>query len=317
MSHPFRFGVINEQMLPPSDWIAHVRQVEANGYATLLLRDHVVPDFFGDQYAPLVSLMAAANATSTLRVGTMVLDNDYRHPVMLAKEAATLDALSGGRFELGLGAGWLRTEYEQSGLSFDSAGVRISRLEESIQILKGLWRAEPFTFHGEHYQVTAINGVPKPLQRPGPTILLGGGHKRMLTLAGSAADSVGILTSSVASGTMIADPAECTPAAVTQKLEWIRQGAGDRYPQIELSLIPTFIFTDQRRSATEQWLARKGWSSTSIEEAWVMPAVFIGTVEQIVEEIVARRAQYGFSYYVVSDKQMTEFAPVVERLAGK
>jgi probable F420-dependent oxidoreductase len=173
--HPFRFGVINEQMKAPSAWFDHVRRVEALGYTTLLLRDHVVPDFFGDQYAPLVALMAAASVTTTLRLGTMVIDNDYRHPVMLAKEAATLDCLSGGRFELGIGAGWLRTEYEQAGVPFDRAGVRIDRLEESIRVMKGIWAEAPTTFAGQHYQVTGINGVPKPLQRPHPRLLIGGG----------------------------------------------------------------------------------------------------------------------------------------------
>src|SRR5689334_5596624 len=135
----FRFGVINESMYPADAWLAHVRHIEALGYATFLIRDHFVPDFFGDQYAPLVALMAAASATTTLRIGSLVLDNDYRHPVMLAKEAATLDVLSGGRLELGLGAGWLRSEYNRAGLPFEAAGARISRLEEAIAIIRGLW----------------------------------------------------------------------------------------------------------------------------------------------------------------------------------
>src|SRR5690349_5605416 len=137
-TRPFRFGVINESMLAREAWFAHVRQVEALGYATFLIRDHFVPDFFGDQYAPIAALMAAACATTSLRVGTLVLDNDYRHPALLAKEAATLDALSGGRLELGLGAGWLRNEYERAGLPYDSAGTRIERLDEALRVIKGL-----------------------------------------------------------------------------------------------------------------------------------------------------------------------------------
>ena len=192
--HPFRFGVINEQMKAPAAWFDHVRRVEALGYATFLLRDHFVPDFFGDQYAPLPALMAAAGVTSTLRLGTMVIDNDYRHPLLLAKEMATLDCLSGGRVELGIGAGWLRTEYEQAGLVFDRAGVRIDRLEEAVRVIKGFWADQPLTFTGAHYQITGIDGVPKPLQRPHPPLLIGGGKERMLRLAGRVADIVGILT---------------------------------------------------------------------------------------------------------------------------
>ncbi len=311
--HPFRFGVINEQMKAPSAWFDHVRRVEALGYTTLLLRDHFVPDFFGDQYAPLVALMAAASVTTTLRLGTMVIDNDYRHPVMLAKEAATLDCLSGGRFELGIGAGWLRTEYEQAGLPFDRAGVRIDRLEESIRVMKGIWAEAPTTFAGQHYQVTGINGVPKPLQRPHLPLLIGGGKERMLKLAGREADIVGILTSDVSSGTLISDIRERMAAAVHQKIDWIRQGAGDRFDQIELSLIPTIIFTDDRRSHIESLIRQQGWDIT-VEAVLQMPSMLIGSVEEMAQDLQTRRESYGFSYYVVADDQMEAFAPVVARL---
>jgi probable F420-dependent oxidoreductase len=313
--HPFRFGVINEQMKAPSAWFDHVRRVEALGYTTLLLRDHFVPDFFGDQYAPLVALMAAASVTTTLRLGTMVIDNDYRHPVMLAKEAATLDCLSGGRFELGIGAGWLRTEYEQAGLPFDRAGVRIDRLEESIRVMKGLWAEAPTTFAGQHYQVTGMNGVPKPLQRPHPPLLIGGGKERMLKLAGREADIVGILTSDVSSGTLISDIRERMAAAVHQKIDWIRQGAGHRFDQIELSLIPTIIFTDDRRSHIESLIRQQGWDIT-VEAVLQMPSMLIGSIEEIAQDLQARRESYGFSYYVVADDQMEAFAPVVAQLGG-
>jgi probable F420-dependent oxidoreductase len=311
--HPFRFGVINEQMKAPSAWFDHVRRVEALGYTTLLLRDHVVPDFFGDQYAPLVALMAAASVTTTLRLGTMVIDNDYRHPVMLAKEAATLDCLSGGRFELGIGAGWLRTEYEQAGLPFDRAGVRIDRLEESIRVMKGIWAEAPTTFAGQHYQVTGMNGVPKPLQRPHPPLLIGGGKERMLKLAGREADIVGILTSDVSSGTLISDIRERMAAAVHQKIDWIRQGAGHRFDQIELSLIPTIIFTDDRRSHIESLIRQQGWDVT-VEAVLQMPSMLIGSIEEIAQDLQTRRESYGFSYYVVADDQMDSFAPVIEWL---
>ena len=314
--HPFRFGVINEQMKPPSAWFDHVRRVEALGYATFLLRDHFVPDFFGDQYAPLPALMAAASVTTTLRLGTMVIDNDYRHPLLLAKESATLDALSGGRFELGLGAGWLRTEYEQAGLAFDRAGVRIDRLEEAIQIIKASWADEPATFAGQHYRVTGINGVPKPLQRPHPPLLIGGGKERMLKLAGREADIVGILTSDVSSGSMVSEIKERTPSAVAQKVEWIRQGAGARFDQIELSLIPTIIFTDDRLGETNALIQQQGWNITA-EEVWQMPSMLVGSIDQMVADLQERRTHYGFSYYVVSDEMMENFAPVVAQLSAQ
>jgi probable F420-dependent oxidoreductase len=173
--HAFRFGVINERTAAPNAWIAHVRQIEAFGYSTLLIRDHFAPDYFGDQFAPIAALTAAACATNSLRVGTLVFDNDYRHPVMLAKEAATLDLLSGGRLELGLGAGWLQSEYNQAGMAYDPPAVRIQRLSEAITVLKGLFAELPLTFAGAHYTINELNGFPKPAQRPHPPILIGGG----------------------------------------------------------------------------------------------------------------------------------------------
>jgi probable F420-dependent oxidoreductase len=313
--HAFRFGVLNETIAPRLAWLDQVRRVESAGYATFLLRDHFVPDFFGDQYAPFIALMAAAAATRTLRVGTMVAANDYRHPLMLAKEIATLDALSDGRVELGIGAGWLRSEYEQAGLRFESAGTRIERLAEAIAVMTGLWRGEPFEFQGQHYQIAHVAGMPPPVQQPRPPILVGGGHRRMLTLAGQVADSIGVLTSSVASGTLVEDPRERMPAAVREKLSWIKAGAGERFAAIELGLIPTLIITDRRREATQEWLASKGWQGIAVEDAWSMPSVLIGSVDQVAEDLARRHAEYGFSYYVVGDGQFEAFAPVVARLA--
>jgi probable F420-dependent oxidoreductase len=314
---PFRFGIINEQLLPAGAWVAHVRQAERYGYATFLIRDHFVPDYFGDQLGPVAALMAAANATETLRVGSLVIDNDYRHPVILAKEAATIDMLSGGRLELGLGAGWLETEYRQAGLPYDPAKVRIDRLEEAIQVLKGLFAEGPLTFSGEHYTISGLNGFPKPAQRPHPPLLIGAGQKRMLRLAGREATIVGILTTSVATGVVADTPDERLPEAVAQKLAWVREGAGARFDELELSLVPSIVITQRRRQETEQLIQRKGWGGISVEQVWEMPSVFIGSIEQIGEDMEARRAQYGFSYYVVSDEVMDSFAPVVARLAGR
>jgi probable F420-dependent oxidoreductase len=315
-ARPFRFGVINEMTMPAFQWLEHVRRVETLGYDTFLIRDHFVPDFFGDQLAPLPALMAAAAATTTLRVGTLVLDNDYRHPVMLAKEAATLDQLSGGRLELGLGAGWLRREYDVAGMPYDSAGVRISRLDEALRVIKGLWDAGPFCFQGEHYRVDGIDSYPKPAQQPRPEILIGGGKPRMLRLAGRHADIVGFLTTSVASGTVEDDPAERLASSVAQKVEWVREGAGSRFDQIELSLIPSIAQTTDRRTWAEQTIHSRNWQGITVDDVLDMPSMFAGSLDEIAGQMIQRRDRYGFSYYVVSDQVMEDVAPLVAMLRG-
>jgi len=314
---PFRFGVIHEEVQSAATWANHVHRVEDLGFSTFLIRDHFVPDFFGDQPAPLVALASAAALTTRLRVGTMVLAVDYRHPVMLAKEAATLDLVSGGRFELGLGAGWLRREYESAGLVFDSAGTRIERLEETIRIVDGLFGAGPISFSGKHYTITDLDGHPKPVQRPRPPILIGGGRRRVLNLAGRTADTVGILTTSVATGTVVDEAAERLATSVAQKLAWVREGAGPRYDDIELSLIPTLVFDDDRAAAASHLIATRGWTGVSVPDVLAMPSVFIGTVDAIVEQMEERRTRYGFSYYVVSDRQLDRVAPLVSQLTGR
>ena len=316
-SRPFRFGVIHEEPRDAPAWPGHVRRIEELGFSTLLIRDHFVADFFGDQPAPLLALASAAALTSRLRLGTMVLAADYRHPVMLAKEAATLDSLSGGRLELGLGAGWLRREYDGAGIPFDPIGVRIDRLEETIRILEGLWGDGPFSFAGKHYTVADLDGYPKPAQRPRPPLLIGGGRRRILTLAGRTADVVGILTTSVATGTVVDDASERLAGAVAQKLAWVHEGAGARYQDIELSLIPTLIFEEDRDRAAASLIAARGWQGVTPADVFEMPSVFIGSLDEVADQMEARRARYGFSYYVVSDAQLDRAAPLVARLAGR
>ena len=313
---PFRFGVICEQMQSAEEWVTKARQAEDYGYATFLIRDHFIREPFGDQLAPLIALMAAANATKTLRVGSLVLDNDYRHPVMLAKEAATLDLLSGGRFELGIGAGWLRSEYEQAGMVFEPAGVRVSRLEEAIQVLKGLFAGQPLTFVGDHYTITDLNGFPKPAQRPHPPILVGAGSKRMLGLAAREADIVGILPKALPDGTISEEITERLPATLAQKVEWVRQAAGERFDELELNMVITPLFSEHRRQRAEQLAHERGWSGIAAQDVLDMPSIYIGTPDQIVEDLLRRRERFGFSYFVVSDASMEAFVPVVSRLAG-
>jgi probable F420-dependent oxidoreductase len=315
-AHPFRFGIINEQMTTRADWTERAQRAEALGFSTFLIRDHFVPDFFGVQFAPVAALMAAAAATTTLRIGTLVFDNDFRHPVVLAKEAATLDLLSDGRLELGIGAGWLRSEYAGAGLDYDTAGVRIDRLDESLQILKGLFGEGPVQFSGCHYQIEGLEGYPKPVQQPGPPILIGAGKPRMLKLAGKVADIVGIMTSSVATGVVVEDVSDRMWAAVERQVALVREGAGDRFPDIELSTVATFIITDDRHAATEQLIAKRRWSGVTPEQVWSMPAIFIGSLDQIAADMHLRREQLGFSYYVIDSASVDRVAPIVERLAG-
>jgi probable F420-dependent oxidoreductase len=318
MHHPFRFGVINEQMTTRRAWVEQARRAEELGYATFLIRDHFVPDFFGDQFAPFAALMAAADATTTLRVGTLVIDNDYRHPVVLAKEAATLDLLSDGRFELGLGAGWLRTEYDKSGIPFETAGVRIDRLAEAIHLLKALFADAPASISGAHYTLTDLAGYPKPLQRPHPPILLGGAGKRVLALAAREADIIHFLPSTIATGTIVDNPRDRLSATLAERIAWVRQHAGARFDNIELGPSTTIVIAGDRRAATERLIDDNGWRDHDIDVAqvWGMPGVFIGTVDQIAADMVERRERFGFSYFVVPSAQMDECVPIVERLAG-
>ncbi len=313
---PFRFGVINETPLPAEEWVAHVRRIEELGYSTFLIRDHLTPDFFGEQFAPLIALMAAAGITSRLRLGTLVIDNDFRHPALLAKEIATLDLLSGGRVELGLGAGWMRREYDAAGLNYDRAGLRIDRLEESIAVLKGLFADGALSHAGAHYQIDELANFPRAAQRPQPPLLIGGGKRRLLTLAGREADIVSILTTSVASGSVQDDATERLAPAVRQKLDWIRTGAGERYDDIELSLVPTLLQTDDPRQRAAELIAERGWNGVTVDDVLAMPSLLFGSEDEMIDTLVRRRDEYGFSYYIVSDQDVDQLAPIVARLAG-
>lgn len=314
--HPFRFGVVNDSKVSPESWIEHVRRIESLGFSTFLIRDHILPDFFGPQLGPIAALAMAAAVTERLHVGTLVFSNDFRHPAFLAKEAATLDALSGGRFEFGIGAGWMRSEYDAAGLELDRAGTRIERLEESLQIMRGLLRGERICFEGEHYQVEGLENYPPPVRSDGPPLLIGGGKPRMLRLAGKYADIVSVLTTSVGSGVVDDAPDERMAAEVERKLGWIREGAGERYSEIELSLMPALIESRDRRRTAVDIIEQRGWNGLSPEDVLEMPSMLIGTCDEIAETMLERRERYGFSYYVMSDGDLDMAVPLVERLAG-
>src|SRR5438132_10996650 len=226
---PFRFAVQEHSALGAKAWADRARLVQSLGYSALY-----VPDHFGEQFGPIAALMAAADATTTIRVGALVFDNDYRHPVVLAKEVATLDLLSDGRFDFGLGAGWLASDYTQAGIPYDSPGVRIERMEEGLRIIKGLLAGGSFSFTGKHYKITDLEGWPLPVQKPHPPVLIGGGGRRMLRLAAREADIVNV-NFDLREGRVSRRTARSGFADVTvEKLAWIKEAAGERFEQLEL-----------------------------------------------------------------------------------
>jgi probable F420-dependent oxidoreductase len=312
---PFRFGLLGQNVRSAAELIETARRAERTGFATFLLRDHFIEEPFGHQLAPLTALATVAGATQRLRVGSMVLCNDYRHPVLVAKEVATLDLLTGGRFELGLGAGFSRPEYEAGGLPYDPPGMRVDRLAEALQVFKGLFGAAPFTFGGRFYTVTNLDAFPKPAQRPHPPILIGAGGRRMLAIAAREADIIGLQTASLASGRNTPDPSGLLAETITEKIEWVRKEAGARFDQIELSIVSSIVVADNRREAAEQLVRARGWDGLPVERVFEMPSIFIGSVDQIVEELEGRRERYGISYYVVPDTSLEVVTPIVARLA--
>lgn len=307
--HPFRFAAQISNSASAKEWAETARKVEDLGYSTLTLSDH-----FGDQLAPVPAMAAAAAATSTLRIGTLVFDNDYKHPLILAKEAATLDLLSEGRLEFGLGAGWMRADYEQAGLVYDPPGVRIDRFEEGLAVIKGLMADGPFSFSGKHYTIAEHEGRPKPLQRPHPPIVIGGGGKRMLSIAAREADIVSV-NPDLRDGLGGAETApNATPASTTQKVGWVKEAAGERFSDIELNVLVGFcMITDSPMSIAEAMAPAFGGITPA--QALQVPICLIGSVGFMIEELQRRREEWGFSYIGI-EGPWEAFAPVVSRLAG-
>jgi probable F420-dependent oxidoreductase len=311
MAHPrkFRFGIQCNNALPAMTWTETVQRAETLGYSTVFLPDH-----FGDQLAPLPAMMAAASATTALNVGALVFDNDYKHPVVLAKELATIDLLSEGRVEFGLGSGWMRSDYEQSGIPYEEPKVRVERFFEAVEIIRGLWGPDPVDFSGEHYQISDLNGFPKPHRPGGPKLLIGGGAPRMLRFAGKHADIVGI-NPSIHSGSIDADAArDAGLDRFEQKLQWVREGAGDRFEDLELNVLVFLAACSEDTSALAEMAG--AMFATTPELARRTPTCVIGTEDQICEELNDRRDKWGLSYYVFQSDAMETMAPIVARLSG-
>jgi probable F420-dependent oxidoreductase len=312
MGHPrtFRFGVQLAGAASAAEWSALARRAEDLGYSTLFLPDH-----FEDQLAPVPALVAAADATSTLRVGTLVWGNDYKHPVVLAKEAATIDVLSGGRLEFGLGAGWLNTDYERAGIGKDPAGVRVARLGEALNVVRGLWGDGPFSFSGKHYRITDLDGLPKPVQRSGPPVIVGGGRPRVLALAGQHADIVG-LNPALTKGVVDAEAAHDTiPERLDEKVRWLREGAGERFDDLELNILVFLVnVADGARSELEGTASLFG---VTPEQLVASPYAWVGSVGEVCDDLRAARDRWGTSYFVVQgEAAMEAAAPVVAELTG-
>jgi probable F420-dependent oxidoreductase len=308
---PFRFGLIVHDTGSAKEFTELARKAEGLGFSTLFVPDH----FIDHQLAPVVALAHAAAVTDSLRIGPLVLGNDYKHPVVLAREAGTLDLLSNGRLELGIGAGWMTADYEKTGMSLDRPGVRIARLAESIEILKGLFADGPFTFSGEYYRVTELDGQPKPVQRPHPPFIVGGGGPKILALAAREAQIVGVNANLRSGDGNSPDAAHSlTSAATDAKLEALRAAAGSRFSELEIQTLVGFVHVAEHTSGIIDAMA----SSFGVdrEDARMAPVTLVGTEEEIVELLEERRARWQMSYVVLPDDALDACAPIVARLAG-
>jgi probable F420-dependent oxidoreductase len=308
---PFRFGVNARSAGLRAEWREKARKIENLGYATL-----TVPDHLTDLIAPLPALVSAAEATRTLRVGTMVLNNDLRHHVLLARDAAAVDIMTDGRLQLGLGAGSIRSEYNQAGLEFDRGAIRVGRLAEAVTIIKRLLEGETVTFVGQHYRVNDHHIGPLPVQKPHPPILIGGNGPHLLALAAREADIIGFSGITFRNGgSAPPDLSGWTQSEVDQRVRLVRELAGERYENIELSaLVQLVIVTDDRQKAAEGLTAR--WTQLTVDGILQSPYVLIGSVDEIVEDLQIRRERWDISYYVVQEPYLDVFAPVVARLAA-
>ncbi len=308
---PFRFGVQLQKSASGAEWAEQARRIESHGYDIATMPDH-----FDAQFAPVPALQAVLSATTTLRASALVFDNDYKHPLVLAKELATMDVLSGGRVEIGLGAGWMIADYEQAGMTYDRAGVRIDRFVEGLAVIKGVMGAEPFSFEGTHYTIRNHDGFPKPLQSPHPPVIIGGGGPRVLGIAAREADIVGV------NGTLHAGVigpeaiSTMTRDAVDEKIAIVADAAraAGRLDHIEMNVRAFFVsVTDDRDAQIAAMAGMIGVDDQMIAES---PFALIGNVDEICETLVARREAFGFSYVIVGAAEIDDFAPVVAQLAG-
>ncbi|RDH79640.1 TIGR03621 family F420-dependent LLM class oxidoreductase [Mycolicibacterium moriokaense] len=308
-NRPIRFGTGGGGVADRDRLIAAARRAEDIGYSTFSMADH-----FGLPLAPLIALQAVADATKTLRITQTVLAQDFRHPAVLAKELATLDVLSGGRVEIGLGAGWMQTEYDQAGIPFDAATARVARLEESAIILKGLFGDSPFSFSGEHFCISNLDGTPKPVQRPHPPILIGGGGRKLLAAAARHADIIQVMPRIRPPGQPI-DAAEFSATTYRSKIDHIKAVAGERFSRIELGtqlLLATV--TDDPDGTLERFAA--GYHLRG-EDLRASPLVAVGSLSEVCVKLIGLRDEYGLNYFACPmGVKPSSLAPIIEKVAG-
>jgi probable F420-dependent oxidoreductase len=313
---PFRFLATVDENLSFAELASLARKAEAVGCSSFVLPDHVIGQYGA---VPLLAMVAAS--TERLRVGTFVLNVCLRHPAVLAQDLATLDALSGGRLEIGLGAGSNKPEFDAIGIGFEPVGVRINRLAEAVAVLKGCFAEGPFSFAGEHYTITGHDGAPKPAQRPHPPIFLGGGGKRLLTLAAREAQIIGLAPRLVSGDRPRVDAWSLTAAATEEKISWIRAAAGDRFGELELNTYPqggpTVVTDDPRPEARRRVdrIREQTGVELTIDEILDSPHTFVGSIKDLTHKFVDLRERFGISSFLVDD--LDALAPVVEDLAGR
>ena len=311
-AHPrrFRFGVEMPRPFDGMSWADSARRLEDLGYSTLL-----VPDHFHSGLGPITAMATAAAATTTLRVAPMVLACDFRHPAVLAKELASIDVLSEGRLEVGLGAGYNPLDYSRTGIAYDPPGVRVDRLIEHTHVLRALFADGAADFDGTHYRIGGLDGTPKPFCPGGPPILLAGGGRRMLTFAAQHADIIGV-NPSLPTKPDAATARDALPDRIDAKFDLIREVAGDRFDTIEFSawISAAMIGPASETTAPRDALAAR--FGVAAAEAVQSPVVLVGDHEAIVDELQRRRDRWGYSYTVLQIEQADAFAPIVAALAG-
>lgn len=305
----FRFGVEMQGPFDGRSWADSARELESLGYSTLF-----VPDHFHEGYGPITAMATAAAATTTLRVGSLVFDCDFRHPAVLSRELASIDLLSEGRLEVGLGAGWKRLDYDRSGIPMDAPRVRVDRMIEHTTLLKALFADGIVNFSGRHYRIADLEGTPKPFTPAGPPIIIAGGGPRMLRFAGATADIVGV-NPSIHSG--VADQAsarDALPVSIDEKFRWVREGAGERFDDLEFNAwVSVAEHTDQGMATASRMSARFGAAPADVLAS---PVVLVGSAAEIIDRLHERRARWGYSYITLQGPIARQFAPIVTRLTG-
>jgi probable F420-dependent oxidoreductase len=322
MTRPFRFAATLPPPEPPlPDWHDSVRRLEDLGIDTLVAADHFTQGYAAE---PMIALTAAAGATTSARLQTGVLGNDYRHPVLVHRMAALLDVVSDGRFVLGLGAGWMTSDYEAAGIPLDAAAVRVDRFEESIRIIKGLFGDAAFSFKGAHYRIDGLDGLPKPVQRPHPPFFLGGGSPRVLRIAGREGDVVGVNASLKAGELGEHAIRDLAADRVLEKIGWVHEGAasaGRGSEALELEMNHWLARVTGTRGEADEFLTRVG-ARHGVDPALLAdsPSVLVGTVEQCIETLRARRERFGFNVLQLDagfpNPGLHDFGPVIAALTG-